>query len=101
MNIRQIERSYDHGSIDIDLPLHPDTNNGEHVALLVQRILTTIADVSASGETPSQTDVVQALTIATALRAAFAEVSARAGGEVAMDLLEIGVDEPVQTRLAS
>ncbi len=101
MNNLQIERTYDHGSIDIDLPLHPDTDNGEHVALLVQRILKTIAEVAASDDAPSQTDVVQALTIATALRAAFAEVSARAGGDVAMDLLEIGIDEPTQTRLAS
>jgi len=101
MNNLQIERTYDHGSIDIDLPLHPDTDNGEHVALLVQRILKTIAEVAASDDAPSQTDVVQALTIATALRAAFAEVSARAGGDVAMDLFEIGIDEPTQTRLAS
>jgi hypothetical protein len=101
MNNLQVERTYDHGSIDIDLPLRPDTNNGEHVALLVQRILKTIADVAASGDAPSQRDVVQALTIATALRAAFADVSARAGGALSMDLLEIAVDEPRQQRLAS
>jgi len=101
MNNLQTERTDDHGSIDIDLPLHPDTNNSEHVALLVQRILKTIADTAASDVAPSQTDVVQALTIATALRAAFAKVSAHAGGEVIMDLLEIAVEEPGERRLAS
>ena len=101
MNSLQSVRAYNHGSIDIDLPLHPDTNNSEHVALLVQRILNTVADMAASGESPSQTDVVQALTIATALRAAFAEVSARAGNDVALNLLEIAVDDPGKPRLAS
>ena len=67
----------------------------------MQRILKTVADMAASGESPSQTDVVQALTIATALRAAFAEVSARAGNDVALDLLEIAVDDPGKPCLAS
>ncbi len=93
MNTRQIDQIRANGGIDIDLPLRPDTENGEHVALLVQRILKTVDQLSAGGETPSQADVVQALTIATALRAAFAEVSARAGQDVSLDLLDISVDE--------
>ncbi|MGB5734339.1 MAG: hypothetical protein WBM40_07850 [Thiohalocapsa sp.] len=101
MNQVRIDRAHNHGNIDIDLPLHPDTGNSEHVALLVQRILGAIADVAASDDAPSQTDVVQALTIATALRAAFAEVSARAGTDLTMDLLEIAVDEPDRPRWAA
>lgn len=94
MHNLHIDRNRTNGSIDIDLPLHPETNNGEHVALLVQRILGAVEHLAANGDAPSQTDVVQALTIATALRAAFAEVSARAGRDLTLDLLEISVDEP-------
>lgn len=101
MNRFQIERTDDHGSIDVDLPLHPRTDNGEHVALLVQRILTAVGNGALGTEAPSHADVVQALTIATALRAALAEVSARAGGAVTMDLLDIAVEQPRQTRRAA
>ncbi|MGB5831363.1 MAG: hypothetical protein WBG92_05160 [Thiohalocapsa sp.] len=94
MNCLQIDRRLRTNSIDIDMPLRPDTTNGEHVALLVQRILGAVEQVAAGGTTPSQTDVVQALTIATALRAAFAEVSERAGEDLPLELLDISVDEP-------
>jgi|GEM_PF-1554816 len=94
MNTQQLDHRNASGSVDIDLPLHADTGDCEHVALLVQRILHAVGQQTAGGETPSQADVVQALTIATALRAAFAEVSARAGTELTMDLLDIAVEEP-------
>jgi hypothetical protein len=94
MNTQQIGHRFANGSIDIDLPLHPDTGDCEHVALLVQRILNEVDQWTAGGKTPSQSDVVQALTIATALRAAFAEVSARAGTKLTLDLLDIAVEEP-------
>jgi hypothetical protein len=81
-------------SIDIDLPLHPKTNNGEHVALLVQRILNVVEHPATDSDMPSQSDVIQALTIATALRATFAEVSARTGHDFSPSLLEIDVNEP-------
>lgn len=94
MNSLHTEQHQVAHSIDIDLPLHPETNNGEHVALLVQRILSAVQHPAAGGDVPSQSDIVQALTIATALRAAFAEMSANAGHDVNLDLLEIGVNEP-------
>jgi hypothetical protein len=91
MNAIQLDQP-GHDFLDIELPLHASTDNGEHVALLVQRILSAIEDVAASSRGPSQIDIVQALSIATALRTAMAEVSARAGSELNMDLLEITVD---------
>jgi hypothetical protein len=94
MHTQQIAHRFTNGSIDIELPLHPDTGDCEHVALLVQRILNEVDQWTSDGETPSQADVVQALTIATALRAAFAEVSARAGRTLTPDLLDIAVEEP-------
>jgi hypothetical protein len=90
MNTIQFDQPH-HDVIDIELPLHPSTDNSEHVALLVQRILGAIEDVAASSREPSQIDIVQALSIATALRTAMAEVSARAGSTLSMNLLDIGV----------
>lgn len=77
-------------SFAIDLPLAPDTDNGEHVALLVQRILSDIDSLTAGRQTSAQ-DIVQALTIATAIRAAMAEVNSRSSNRMNLDLLEVSV----------
>jgi hypothetical protein len=94
MNALQLDRVMNSQAVDIDLPLHPDTENEEHVALLVQRILHAIDAVADGGPAPCQTDVMQALSIATALRAALAEVSARANGKLSFNLIDIAVEEP-------
>jgi hypothetical protein len=73
--------------VDIDLPLHPQTDNGEHVALLVQRILSDVDDLLGCGA--SHADVAQALSIASALRAAMSELSSSSKGSVSMSLLEV------------
>lgn len=78
---------------DIDLPLDPDTHNGEHVALLVQGILGDIEAMTA-GRGTSQQDIVQALTIATAIRAAMADLQGSGEPGVRLDLLDVSVDSP-------
>lgn len=80
-------------SIDIDLPLHPSTDDGEEVARLVHGILVDI-DALTAGRRTSQQDIVQAMTIATAVRAAMAEVRTASGQRIALDLLDVGVGAP-------
>lgn len=78
--------------IDIDLPLRPDTDNSEDVARLVFGILDDVANLTA-GRGTSHRDIVQALSIATAVRAAMAETAQRTGQRMAFDLLDIEVAE--------
>jgi len=73
--------------VDIDLPLNPQTDNDEHVALLVQRILADVDDLLGRGA--SHADVDQALSIAAALRTAMSELSASSDGALSMSLLEV------------
>jgi len=75
-------------SIDLDLPLDDDTDDGEAVAALVQQILTGIDDLAADGAVTGR-DAVQALSIATAVQAAKAEVSERSGQRFALNLLDV------------
>ena len=91
MNTVQTHRVTPSTSFDIDLPLHPDTDNGDHVALLVHGILGDIEALTA-GRNTSQQDIVQALTIATAVRAAMAEVNQRTQQPITFDLLDVHVD---------
>lgn len=93
MNAIETRRVTPNASFDIDLPLHPDTDNGEHVALLVHGILGDI-EAMIAGHGTSQQDIVQALTIATAIRAAMAEVNSRTGKAMNLDLLDVSVGEP-------
>jgi hypothetical protein len=74
--------------LDIDLPLSADTDDGEAVAGLVQGILGGIDELTADALI-SDRDVVQALSIATAVRAAVVEVSERSGQPIALDLLDV------------
>jgi hypothetical protein len=83
-------RPYHAGSVDIDLPLDPETDNGEDVAQLVQRILLEIETLTA-GRSTTQHDIVQALSIATALHAALGEVKRQTGQAPSLDLLDVQV----------
>ncbi|MCF7990329.1 MAG: hypothetical protein K9M02_07790 [Thiohalocapsa sp.] len=76
--------------IDVDVPLQPTTDNSEHVALLVKRILAD-AETFANRRGASTADVVQALSIAAALRAAMADVNTSSDGKISLDLLDVGV----------
>ncbi|TVQ89155.1 MAG: hypothetical protein EA400_08025 [Chromatiaceae bacterium] len=76
--------------IDIDLPLLPNTDNGEDVARLVFGILDDVANLTA-GRATSHRDIVQALSIATAVRAAMAETASRSGQRIALDLLDVQI----------
>jgi hypothetical protein len=79
-------------SIDLDLPLDDDTDDGDAVAALVQQILTGIDDLAADGAVSGR-DAVQALSIATAVQAAKAEVSERSGQRLALNLIDVRLRE--------
>lgn len=75
---------------DLELPLHPATDTAEDVARLLDRLLTLVDDFCV-GSNASDADVVQALTLATALRTAMAEVSGTAGAAVPTRVLDVEV----------
>ena len=82
--------------LDIDLPLHPQTDNGEHVALLVQRILADVDELLGLGA--SHADVAQALSIAAALRETMTAVSSSSDGKLSMSLLEVSAHARLAAR---
>ncbi|WP_058554274.1 hypothetical protein [Thiohalocapsa sp. ML1] len=73
---------------DLELPLAPGTDNAEHVALLLHRVLKLVEEFS-DIQHASAGDVVQALSVATALRAAMAEITDRTGVSVPAKLLGV------------
>jgi hypothetical protein len=79
-------------SVDLDLPLHEETDDGEAVASLVQNILTGVDDLAAGGAISGR-DIVQALSIATAVHAAKVEVSALSGETLRLNLLDVRLEE--------
>jgi len=83
--------SHQQRTFDLDFPLHPDTDNSETVARLVQGILLDI-DSRTAEQSTSRQDIVQALQIAAAVHSAFGELSERTGHAPALDLLDIQVD---------
>ena len=77
-------------AFDLELPLAPGTDNAEHVALLLNRVLA-IADEFSEHRQTSAADVVQALSVAAALRAAMAEVTERTGVSLPTRVLDVTV----------
>lgn len=78
--------------LDLELPLHPATDNAEHVAQLLDGLLGLVDEFS-DRRRASEADVLQALTVATALRTAMAEVSGRIGETTPARLLDVEVRE--------
>jgi hypothetical protein len=79
-------------AFDLELPLQPATDNAEHVAILLRRVLG-LVDEFCRGQQASEADVIQALTVATALRAAMIEVSRDIGNTASPRLLDIDVQD--------
>jgi hypothetical protein len=79
-------------TVDLVLPLHPTTDNAEHVAQLLDGLLG-LVDEFCRRRQASEADALQALTAATALRAAMAEISRRGDGPIPARLLEIEVQD--------
>jgi hypothetical protein len=77
-------------SFQIELPLDPATDNSEHVAQVLDRLFGVLDDIRVRLEV-SEPDMVQALTIATAVRATMAEMNATAERGTVPRLLDIAV----------
>ena len=75
---------------DLELPLHPATDNAESVALLLHRVLGIVDEFCAQGDT-TNADAVQALDLAIALRLAIGEADEQAHTATPPRLLEIAV----------
>jgi hypothetical protein len=80
-----------HG-FDLELPLHPATDDAEDVALLLNRLLGLVDEFCTHRET-TDADVIQALTLATALRAVMADASERIGTAAPARLLDVQVQD--------
>ncbi len=77
-------------NLQLKLPLEPTTDNAEHVAQSLHRLLG-VADELHSRLNLSESDLVQAMTLATAFRAAMAEMDERGSGALPTRLLDIEV----------
>jgi hypothetical protein len=84
--------------LDLELPLHPATDNAEHVATLLSRLLGVVEEFTAYRDA-SAADVVQALTVATALRSAMAEVDAAGAGPAHPRLMQVDVQQHARAAL--
>jgi hypothetical protein len=84
--------------LDLELPLHPATDNAEHVATLLSRLLGVVEEFAACREA-SDADVVQALSVATALRSAMAEVDAAGATPEQPRLLKVEVQRQARPAL--
>jgi hypothetical protein len=82
--------------LDVELPLHPATDNADHVATLLSQVLGVVEEFTASRHATAA-DVVQALSVATALRSAMAEVDAASEAMQQPRLLNVDVQR--QARL--
>jgi len=77
------------GTFDVYFPLHPGTDSPEDVSRLVESILHDIEAYRGTGGTVSQSDVLQALAIATAVHVATADASDEIGEDVKLQLLDL------------
>jgi hypothetical protein len=72
--------------LELEIPLHANTDSATHVAQLVGTLLDNIAGV---GEEVSHADVLQALAITTAVRVGMADAAAQVGADVPLKLLDV------------
>lgn len=87
----QANRSADRSTFEVDIPLHAATANGQAVADLVQSLLMQIERYTRSEPNVDHTDVLQALSIATAVRAAVAEAPLTAESASPISLLGVSI----------
>jgi hypothetical protein len=79
-------------TFDVDIPLHPDTRSCEDVATLVEGFLRSIDRYRRDAEGLAQGDVLQALSIVTAVQMAKGEATERYGSGLKIELRELAVE---------
>ena len=85
-------RSYD-AILDVAMPLQTQTDCAASVAEVVRKLLHTIAGCE---RTASHSDILQALSITTAVRAAMADAADQVNATFSMDLLDLEVAEVLE-----
>jgi hypothetical protein len=78
-------------SLELDIPLHAYTDSDVHVAELVGILLN---DIGGFDGEASHADILQALAITTAVRAAMADAAAKRGADFSVELLDLQVVSP-------
>ena len=87
--VETTDRRYD-AILDIAMPLQTRTDCAANVAEMVRTLLHTIA---ACERTASHSDILQALSITTAVRTAMADAAERANATFSMNLLDLEVGD--------
>ena len=75
-------------TLDVDIPLHAYTDSDNDVAELVGRLLN---EISGFDHQSSHADILQALAITTAIRAAMSDAAAKTGVDISLELLDVEV----------
>ena len=86
----QADRHY----VDVEYPLHPNTESPETVLGLVEQFLGDI-QLQSQLRPVSEFDVLQALSIVSSVRMTAGEVSSRLGVDMAVEVLDIAPDVKV------
>ena len=75
--------------LDLNLCLHPHTASSEHVGLLIERVLDAVSEIIEEEEDVGDGDIIQALTLAAAVRLSVADVPAGTSKKLLADLLDL------------
>ncbi|RKT46685.1 hypothetical protein BDD21_4217 [Thiocapsa rosea] len=79
-------------TFDVDIPLHPDTRSCEDVATLVEGFLRSIDSYRRDAQGLAQGDVLQALSIVTAVQMAKGEAAERFGSGLQIRLRGLSIE---------
>ncbi|HSO84322.1 hypothetical protein [Thiocapsa sp.] len=79
-------------TFDVDMPLHPETHSYEDVATLVERFLMSIDAHRRDSRDLAPGDVLQALSIVTAVQMAKGEATERFGSGLQIELRALSVE---------
>ena len=78
--------------LEFELPLHPHTGSDEHVGMLLERILDRVSDVVDGPQQVSDGDVLQALSLAIAVRLRVAGLAPESARRLVEDLANLALD---------
>lgn len=87
--------------LDIVFPLHADTGDARCLGALVSALLDTVDAAVTGSDAPSNGDVLQALAMTLALRAAMIEAPAGLSATLARDLFEQALEAAQAARAAA
>ena len=77
--------------MEFRLPLHPQTNSQDHVGTLLEQVLDRVSEVVEGPEQISDGDVLQALSLAMAVRLKVAGIAPEAARQLVEDLANLTI----------